>query len=69
MPENPNPDHEPQDPFNNPKGEVLIAYVELDELLTMWMKYHPNVSREDIDKALDNFNEAVRKRDEQSPPQ
>lgn len=63
----PSPHETPRDPFANPEGEALIAYTELDELLTMWMKFHPNISAEDVDAALGRFREAIRKRDEFPP--
>jgi hypothetical protein len=69
MSENPPSNQEPQDPFNNPEGSALIAYAELDELLTMWMKFHPQVAEEDVDAALVRFREAIRKRDEQALPE
>lgn len=58
---------EPRDPFDTPEGEALIKYVELDVLLDKWIKFHPEVTREQLDDAIERFREAIEKRDQRPP--
>lgn len=62
LPKSPN-DKGPDDPFATPEGEAYMAHAELDELLTMWMKFHPGVDETDVDAAVERFREAIRRRD------
>ena len=54
--------------LNDPNYLAGLAYAQLDEVLQKWMEFHPGVSREDVDEALERFHGAVRQRDDPQHP-
>lgn len=54
---------------DDPNFRAHLAFFQLDKVLEAWMHEHPNVTGEDVDRALNEFRSRLAERDASLGPE